>query len=155
MTFTISRLVNSRAIVRGTDIVGGSGTCVVDTAQWDEINGNSQVDKAEAAFDEAVKEFFAPLTEAAAALHTSVQQPDDSMSYIVLDEGVESTAGRRRNLVRLSRDSIILRMVEQGSTDRLVWVDDQLEILEANGQATVPGTAPAGGVVTTENLGGL
>jgi hypothetical protein len=143
--FTITRLVGDRAIVAGTDTFGSEGKTVVSTTQWDEVKANTAFKQAEVDFTSAVEEFFAPLTQAAEAMHTKLERPDDAASYIVFDEGSEGTPAKQRQLVRLERDSVILRLVEQGDTTRLVWVDDELEILEVlpvsnGGTATVGST---------------
>jgi hypothetical protein len=142
--FTITRLVNDRAIVRGTDTFGTEGTTTVSTSQWDTVNANVNYKQAEADFESAVEEFFAPITAAHEAMHRSVERPTDSASFIVLDEGSEGVPAKPRDLIRLNRDSVILRLVEQGDTTRLVWVDGELEILEvlpvSNGGAATPVT---------------
>jgi hypothetical protein len=130
MTFTITRLVGNRAMVRGTDVHGSAGETVVDTTQWDDINGHGEYDQAQSAFDAAVQEFFAPLTEAAEKLAKAVNTPQDSLGYVVLQEGTDPVQGEERVLVKLTPDSMILRAIETGETDRLVWVGDNLEVAE-------------------------
>lgn len=129
--FTIRRLMAGRAVVSGTDVTGAQGQIVVSTSEWDDVKARDEFKTATADFDAAVQEFFAPLTEAAEKVNQKINVPDDPASYVVLDEGVEARAGRPADVIRLSKDSIILRMVEGGSTDRLVWVGDQLEVAEA------------------------
>jgi hypothetical protein len=136
MTFTTMNLTGERVLVQGSDIYGGSGKTVVDGSQWAELSARSDFNDAAEAFDAAVEEFFAPLMEAAEKASKAVAKPDDSSSYIVLDEGTEGVEAKPAQIVRLTRDSVILRMIEEGSTDRLVWVDDQLEVLQ-----TLPGTS--------------
>jgi hypothetical protein len=142
--FTITRLVNDRAIVRGTDVFGTEGTTTVSTKQWDEVQADTQYKQAEADFESTVEEFFKPLTDAHNAMHQKLERPTDASSYIVLDEGSEGVPAQPRHLIRLNRDSVILRLVEQGDISRLVWVDDELEILEvlpvSNGGAATPVT---------------
>lgn len=133
--FTITRLVDDRAIITGTDVFGVSGRTTVFTGQWDEINGDSAYDQATEAFDSAVEEFFAPLTEAAEKFNKSLEQAEpDSIGYVVQREAVEGRAAQPAQIVKLSHDSIVLRLIEQGDSDRLVWVgDDQLEVLAEAG----------------------
>jgi hypothetical protein len=144
MTFSTIKLTGSRVLVRGRDITGTEGECTISSAQWDELNARTDVDRAQQAFDEAVQEFFAPLTEAAEKAHRSLEVPEDSTSYVVLDEGSEGEARRPRQVVKLSRDSVILRLIEEGNTDRLIWVNDQLEVTEASVASTpsAPAAAP-------------
>jgi hypothetical protein len=142
-TFTITRLVGDRAIVKGTDVFGVEGSVTVFTTQWDEVNANTAYDQATEAFEAAVEEFFAPLTKAAEAMHQSVSRPTDSIGYVVLREGQAAVPAQSEHIVKLNRDSVILRLVEQGDFDRLVWVGDELEVLADGGQP-IPGVT--GGV---------
>lgn len=136
MTFTITRLANQRALVKGTDVLGSTGETVISTQQWDEINLHNRQHEAEDAFAAEVEKFFEPLTKAADAMHVNLQQPRDPASFIVIHEGVEPTPGEQAHVVQLSPDSVVLRLVEQGNTDRLVWVDGELELLAY--EETVP-----------------
>lgn len=131
MSFSITRLANSRAIVKGEDAHGGSGSCVVYTQQWDEIKAESSYSDALDDFNEAVEEFFAPLLAAAeAAEAAAVVKPDDPIEYVVLQDAVEGVEATPRQLIHLTHDSIVLRLIEEGDSDRLIWVDGGLEILE-------------------------
>lgn len=131
MTFTVTKLVNERAMIIGTDKFGVSGKTIVSTEQWDEVNSNTAYDQATEAFDAAVKEFFAPLTEASEKLVSALEKPEDETGYVVLNEGAPATPGEERVLIKLTRDSMILRLIEEGKADsRLVWVNDELEVLE-------------------------
>ncbi len=132
MTFATTRLVGSRVMVKGTDVFGTEGQTVVDSTQWDEVNATTEYDQATEAFEAAVLEFFAPITEAAEELNSKMKRPDDPASYVVLKEAVEGVAAEPAQLVRLTKDSVILRLIEQGDTDRLVWVGDELEVTEAS-----------------------
>lgn len=132
MTFTINRLVGNRAVIAGNDKFGTHGNIVVDTQQWDELNVTTSVKQAQADFDEAVNEFFGPLLEAAEKVGQKLTKPEDPMTYVVIEEGTEGVAPKARHLTRLSHDSVLIRLVESGNTDRLMWVGDQLEVLEAD-----------------------
>ena len=128
-SFTTARLVNNRVMVRGTDKFGVDGECIVDSSQWDEINAHSEFDQAEAAFAAAVEDFFRPLEEAAEKMEKALSRPTDSISYVVLHEATEGTDAQPEQIIKLTRDSIILRLLEVNDFDRLVWVDGELEIL--------------------------
>jgi hypothetical protein len=128
--FQYTRLVGDRAHVTGTDANGVTGATTVNTSEWDTVCANSNFKQAESDFDAAVQEFFAPLTEAADKIGKKLEKADDPMSYIVEDEGTEAVSGVAPKVHRLSRDSVILRMIDSGDVDRLVWVNDELEILE-------------------------
>ena len=126
MTFTVQYMVGDEALVTGTDIAGNEGRTTVSTTQWNELQARAGFTKATEDFDKAVEEFFKPLTKAAkkAQKKLAASQEQDPVSYIVIDEGVEGVEAQPRQLVQLSRDSIVLRLIEEGDTDRLVWVDD-------------------------------
>jgi hypothetical protein len=141
--FQYTRLVGDRAHVTGTDANGVTGATTVNTSEWDTVCANSNFKQAESDFDAAVQEFFAPLTEAAEKIGKKLEKADDPMSYIVEDEGTEAVSGVAPKVHRLSRDSVILRMIDAGDVARLVWVNDELEILEV-----VAGTQPAPTKVT-------
>lgn len=132
MTFTTSKLVGSRVLVKGTDGSGTEGQVVLDSTQWDEVNSTDMFKQAEADFDRAVEAFFAPLTEATEAIGKALHKPRDPLSYVVLQEGSDGVAPVNEVLVQLSHDSKILRLISDGKSDRLVWVGDSLEILEVD-----------------------
>jgi hypothetical protein len=126
MTFQVQYMVGDEALVTGTDVAGNSGRTTVSTTQWNELQARAGFTKATEDFDKAVEEFFKPLTKAAkkAQKKMAASQEQDPISYVVIDEGIEGVEAKPRQLVHLSRDSIILRLIEEGDTDRLVWVDD-------------------------------
>lgn len=133
MTFTTTKLVGSRVLVKGTDVFGVEGQTILDSTQWDEVNAHREFDQAADAFDAAVTEFFAPILEAAEKMNRKVEATPDPVSYVVLHEAVEAVPGQPGQLVKLNHDSIVLRLIEQNAaTARLVWVGDELEILEAD-----------------------
>ena len=58
--------------------------------------------------------------------------PQDAAEYVVISEGVEGVKAEAKQIVQLSKDSMILRFIEDGNTDRLVWIDEStLGILAA------------------------
>lgn len=132
MSFTTTRLIGSRVLVRGTDVTGTDGEAVLDTTQWDELNQHKAVDAATAEFDKAVEEFFAPLTKAAEAVGKKLERPTDELDYLVIHEGTDAVAGVPAHVVQLSHDSKVLRLLEQGNSERLVWVMGHLEILDVD-----------------------
>ena len=137
MTFTTRNLTNDHVVVSGTDVDGNSGKVVLDASQWVSLNKRDDVSQAQAAFEAAVEEFFKPLTDAAERASQTVSTVDED-SFIVLHEGVEGVAGRPADILRLNHDSIVLRIIEQGNQDRLVWVRDVLEVLEVLPVSTKP-----------------
>lgn len=149
MTFTTTRLIGSRVLVRGTDVTGTAGELVLDTTQWDELNQHKAIDAATAEFEAAVEEFFAPLTKVAEALGKKMERPTDSLDYVVVSEGVEHVAGQPAHVVQLNQDSKVLRLLEAGNDSRLVWVMGTLEILDVDTTAPVAAAADVlGGIVT-------
>ena len=138
MTLTTTRLAGHRTLVQGSDILGVHGKQILDSSEWDEVADRKTHDEIHDAFDAKVKEFFAPIMEAADALHEAHKVLTDPAFYLVLDEGEEATAGRPEEIVALSHDSVVLRLIEQGATNRLVWVNDSLEILEQGVSVTAP-----------------
>lgn len=131
MSFTTTRLVDNRVLVKGTDVFGTEGSEVLDSTQWDEINADEQYSAASEAFDAAVEAFFAPLLDAADQAMAATAKPEpDPITYVVKSEPVEGVPAQAGELVKLSRESIVLRIVGSADSSRLVWVNGQLEILE-------------------------
>jgi hypothetical protein len=117
-------------LVSGADVDGNKGQVVLDASQWLELKARADVKTAGEAFDAAVEEFYKPLLEAAEKVGKSLERPEDSLGFVTLDEGQDHVPGRAPQIVRLTKDSMILRLIEDGGTDRLVWVGDDLEILD-------------------------
>jgi len=138
MTFTTTPLTGDRVLVKGRDIAGTEGTTVLDAGQWNELNQRDNLNQAQAIFDAAVETMFAPLIEAAEKAGKVLEGTTDPMAYVVLDEGSEGQAATPRQVVPLTRDSIVLRIIESGDTDRLVWVGDELEVVAYQGSDTDP-----------------
>lgn len=134
MTFHVQNMIGGQALVSGTDKLGNEGKTVVSTTQWDELNARSNFSKATEDFNAAVEKFFAPLTEAAKKAERELdRQKQDPAEYVVLTEGTEGAEAKPAEIIQLTRDSIILRLIEEGDTDRLMWVDEStLGILAAN-----------------------
>ena len=132
MKFSITKLVSSRAFVEGTDRFGTAGSTVVNTEQWDEVKAHDEFHTSVEAYDAAVEEFFAPLLAATDAVEAKRSKPvSDPISHVVLHEGTEAVEGEAPTIIKLGRDAIILRLIEEGQTDRLIWVDGDLEVLAA------------------------
>jgi hypothetical protein len=131
MSFTIINLAGDRALVKGRDAQGNHGQQIIDAAEWNEFNAHKKHEEAHADFDAAVEEFFAPLNEAVDALKETAKPKQDPLFYVTVQEATASVEGAHEVLVRLSHDSAILRLIEQDpDTERLIWVNDSLEILE-------------------------
>lgn len=125
MSFNVQTMLGQTAVVSGTDINGRTGSTTVSTAQWEELNGRTGFSKAQKDFDQAVEDFFKPLTEAAdKATAAMAGKTQDPVEFVVLAEATTGVQAKPAQIVALSKDSIILRLIEEGTTDRLVWVDD-------------------------------
>ena len=123
--FTVQTMLGGTALVAGTDITGKSGQTIVSTVQRDDLTGRDNFSKATADYDKAVEKFFAPLEKAAKKAKKALERPSqDPAEYIVLKEAVKGRESQPAEVVALYRDSIILRLIEEGQTDRLVWVDE-------------------------------
>ena len=125
MTFHVQNMIGGQALVSGTDYLGNQGKTVVSTVQWDELNARTNFSKATEDFDAAVEEFFAPLTEAAEKIERELDRKEqDPTEYVVLTEGTKGVEAQPAEIIQLSRDSMILRLIEDNAYDRLVWVDE-------------------------------
>ena len=127
-SFDMLNLSGERVLVKGTDQFGTTGQTVLDATEWNNVKAQLNHRDAHAEFDEAVEEFFAPLLAAADKLNAPATTDTDS--YVVLVEGTEAQAGNDEVRIKLSKDSIVLRLLERGDTDRLIWVNDTIEVLE-------------------------
>lgn len=131
MSFTTLNLTGERVLVKGTDAQGTTGEVVLDASEWNEVKRHVTVADAQENFDAKVEEFFAPLMLAAEQMQDAFKRPEiDPISYVTIHEGTEAVQGRDEITIKLSSDSIVLRLIEEGDTDRLVWVADRLEVLE-------------------------
>jgi hypothetical protein len=133
MTFIVQNMLGDQALVSGADHLGNEGKTIVRTTQWDELKARKNFSSAQADFDAEVERFFKPLTKAAKKAEKALNaKAPDAASYIVLTEAVEEVSGQPAQVVALSEDSIILRLIEEGNTDRLVWVDEHTLGILAN-----------------------
>ena len=129
--FTATALANEFFLVEGTDVRGKHGEIVVYGGDWLVIKRALGTDTAKAQLDAAIEEFFKPLVEAADAFAEAKAPVVDALSVVVLNEGTTGEPAREREVVHLSRSSQILRAIEEGATDRLLWVDGELVITAA------------------------
>ena len=129
-TFKKRNLANHRALITGLDEAGVQHQTVLDTEEWDLLNKRTGFTAAIEEYDAKVAEFFKPLTEAADRLENAHKIQTDPAFYVVEQEKVQPTDGQPEMLHFLSHDSVVIRLIEEGHTDRLVWVGDDIEILE-------------------------
>ena len=136
--FTTTALANENFLVEGTDVRGKYGECVIHGGEWLAIKRALGTDTAKEQLDAAIEEFFKPLVEAADAFAAAKAPVVDALSVVVLNEGTTGEPAREREVVHLSRDSQILRAIEEGATDRLLWVGGSLVITAAPAEVPVP-----------------
>ena len=133
--FSLKYLTGNRVYVYGTNDAGLPHEVVLDGTVLRELQQHHLVHKAGDAYDRTVEEFFAPLTDAAEMLQL-MQQPleaDPAFVYMV-DEGIEPVEGVEPEAYKLDHDGAVLRLLEAGDIDRLIWVSlgntSSIEILE-------------------------
>lgn len=130
-TFNTTKLAGSRVLVQGSD---EGESMILDSSQYDELAARTSLKEAEAAFSDAIKEIFAPLTEAAEkaeAIAKLAREVTDPAFSIELEPAVKGVQERPAVVVHLDHDTVILRMIASGDTSRLIWVDGCIEIVAA------------------------
>lgn len=127
-TFNVKYLASNRALITGEDEAGDKRRIILDTTQWDQITAEAQHIEAHDKYDAAVAAFFKPLTDAADALYKPAIK--DPAFYLVLQEPEAPSSGTPGVLVELTLDTAILKMIDSGNTDRLLWVGDTIEVLQ-------------------------
>lgn len=152
--FTTIPLTGERVLVKGTDQFGTTDETVLSSEEWSEVKRHMLLDEAAENFDAKVEEFFAPLLAAADQLeNTSAVPKPDPISYVVIHEGTEAVEGRDEVAIKLNPDSVVLRLLEQGDFERLVWVNGGLEVLEVLDFPAEPVTDDEPEVVYDEHQG--
>ena len=133
--FSLKYLTDNRVYVHGTNDAGMQHETILDGTVLREIHKHYLENKAGKAYDRTVEQFFAPLTDAAGMLQM-VQQPlkEDPAFVYVVEEGVEPIKGVEPEAYKLDHDGAVLRLLEAGDIDRLIWVSlgntSSIEILE-------------------------
>ena len=129
-SFNTTRLANHRVLVDGTDVFGYQGRTVLSSTQWDGIQATLKKNTLEDQFNRAVEEFYAPLLEKIDAIVAADEKSIvDDVYTLTVGEPVDAVDAVEPAVYRLSHDSAVLRLLEEGRTDRLVWVGDRLEII--------------------------
>lgn len=140
--FTLTELVDGSTLIEGTDVRGTTGSQIVFASAWAELKRKGEVDQAVAGVDAAIAKLVAPITEALDQLNTVRTTPAlDPLAYVELEPEVEHVRGQQRQLVKLDSGSILVRAIEEGAVDRLIWVRDELTLIKA--QAAGATAAPA------------
>lgn len=138
--FEMLELTGNRVVVTGTDLLGQTGKVVIDGTEWAGLKRHDAAHQAEAEFDAALQAWAAPMIEAQEKYEAAIAADDqDPLEYMVLHEEVVATEGRPEVRARLSKDSQILRLIEDNDFDRLYWVtESNLEILKAGASPVQP-----------------
>ena len=126
MSFTITYLANDRALVQE-----GEHQIILDAEEYLSMKRHQEQTGLIAQYNQSVTDFFKPLTDATDKIKELEKQTDriDPDFLLVLAEGTEGEEPVRREAYRLGPDTVILRLIEEGRTERLIWIGDQLEIL--------------------------
>lgn len=115
------RLANDRVIVseRIEKVVYETILDGTDYFAWRRI-----VHKASALveIDDEIDEFFKPLNDVAEKIRKLDQPAGDPDRTVVLVPEVEPVDGQREEVIILSEDSTILRLIADGRLDKLTWV---------------------------------
>ena len=140
-TFTTTALANGSVLVTGADGYSSYQT-VLDGRGFASIKQHEAVDMAEKDYDQKVRDFFAPLTDAAVALGEAARPTIDPAFIYIVEEGEEPVEGKPATIIELDEDTVILRLIEQGRVDRLQWAtiggEDTILILDEPSFVTLP-----------------
>jgi hypothetical protein len=122
--FTTSPLIGGETLVEGIDNAGVSGSTILFDPAWTSYQDRLRLASAMEEYDEKVKEFFAPLVEAAEA----VKQGDKKdWRHITVSEGSE---GSPAEVIHLGHDGILLRILAETDGSSLRWINGTLVALE-------------------------
>ena len=126
MSFTVTYLAGDRALVQEN-----THQIIVDAEEYLAMKLRQEKTGLIAQYDQSVADFFKPLTDVADKIKSVEEQENriDPDFHFVLAEGTEGEEPVRREVYRLEKDTVILRLIEEGRTERLIWIGDQLEIL--------------------------
>jgi len=126
MSFTITYLAGDRALVQED-----THQIILDAEEYLAMKLRQEKTGLIAQYDQSVADFFKPLTDVADKIKSVEEQENriDPDFHFVLAEGTEGEEPVRREVYRLEKDTVILRLIEEGRTERLIWIGDQLEIL--------------------------
>lgn len=126
MSFTVTYLAGDRALVQED-----THQIILDAEEYLAMKLRQEKTGLIAQYDQSVADFFKPLTDVADKIKSVEEQENriDPDFHFVLAEGTEGEEPVRREVYRLEKDTVILRLIEEGRTERLIWIGDQLEIL--------------------------
>ena len=115
------RLTNDRVIVREHADQGVYETILDGTDYYD---WQRLINKTAALVDieNEIDEFYKPLNDAAEKIRKLDQPAGDPDRTVVLVPEVEHVNGAREQVIILSEDSTILRLISEGRLNKLAWV---------------------------------
>lgn len=134
--FTTTELADGQIIVEGTDVRGNEGQMVVNGSQWFALKRRTAHSEAVTRIDDAIAELVAPIQAAVDAANETLRLPElDPLLYIVEQEEKEGVPFQQKITTKLNHDSVILRAIETGQDNRLIWVNG---VLVLTAQASTP-----------------
>ena len=144
-TFTTTALANGSVLV-----TGASGTrsyqTLLDGREFASLKQHEAVNMAEKDYDQKVRDFFAPLTDAVDAVAEATRPTIDPAFIYIVEEGEESVEGRPATIIELDEDTVILRLLDQGNVARLQWAtiagEDTILILDEPSVEAAPIMVP-------------
>lgn len=130
-TFDITELAGNRVLVIGKDHADVQHQAILDGTEWNQAKVHDRQQSAAEDFDAAVEAFYAPIVAAIDRLETASQVEEDPAFFIVTQEAQPGAPAQDERRHYLSHDTVVLRLIEQGNTNRLIWVGDTIEITKA------------------------
>ena len=144
-TFTTTALANGSVLVTGAAGTRSYQT-LLDGREFASLKQREAVDMAEKDYDQKVRDFFAPLTDAVDAVAEVARPTIDPAFIYIVEEGEESVEGRPATIIELDEDTVILRLLDQGNVARLQWAniagEDTILILDEPSVEAAPTVVP-------------
>lgn len=127
--FTQTQLAGARVLVQGPN----DEQCILDAEQFNKLKKHQAFDAAAEEFDQVVNEFFAPMLNAISLIQDKLGATEiraDDPYVLVLEPEVQGAEGRPAKTVYLDHDTAVLRLLDAGQEDRLIWIGSyRIEIL--------------------------
>ena len=132
MRFTTTELVNGTILVEGTDVRGVTDQEVLDPSFWNQRKLAAQQVEAVALVDAAIEALVAPVNAAIEQANALVAKAElDPLTYVLEGEDQAHQVATSARLHKLDRGSIVLRAIDEGQEDRLIWINHQLVLTAA------------------------
>ena len=144
-TFTTTALANGSVLVTGAAGTRSYQT-LLDGREFASLKQLEAMNMAEKDYDQKVRDFFAPLTDAVDAVEDVARPTIDPAFIYIVEEGEESVEGRPATIIELDEDTVILRLLDQGNVARLQWAtiagEDTILILDEPSVEAAPIMVP-------------